>query len=305
MVVSFDLEIYPQNNKNCGHFYFRKIQENQRGGNKVNGFTYKGKSTESILSSSALILVSLSQLDSVTGSSRESVVGNSSLTRQFPNEYGTMSDKLTFEYALIKKNEEPFTDEEQVTIESWLSSPKFSSELKVIDCDGTEAAIYYGKFTNTEWHTCAGGWSAVVFTFENKYAYPYKHFTHTFNISGSQTISFNCQSDELEEYVYPIITITATEETEQVTIVNKTDDDNTLTLRALDSLPITMDCNLCMLTDETTNGVVDFKDVGWNDVGNIYWPRLVSGINTLSITGTIQLVISYDAPYKKVGGWLW
>lgn len=270
----------------------------------MSGFIYKDKSTDTILASSKLVLVSFSRLESIIGVTRESIVGNTTLTRPFPNEYGTTTDSLVFDYALVKVNNKPFTNEEQIEVERWLSSPKFSSKLQIIDNNGLETALYYGKFTKTEWHPCIGGWAGVTFTFENKGAYPYKHFSHTFNINERGTITFNCESDELEEYIYPVISITATENTEQVTIVNITDNNNVLSLRALDRLEIIMDCDICMLKDATVDGVINFSDIGWSDIGNIYWLRLVPGENILEITGTININISYDAPYKKVGGWL-
>ena len=273
----------------------------------MSGFIYKNKSTDTILESTRLILVSFSQLESITGSSRESVVGNSTLTRQFPNEYGTMSSALTFNYALIKSDKTPFTVEEQIEVERWLSSPKYSSKLQIIDCDGIEDTLYYGKFIKTDWYPCVGGWYGVAFTFENKHAYPHRHFEHTFNINGNDTITFNCQSDELEEYIYPIVMITAQDSTEELTITNRTDNNNSISMRCLDRIENVMDCNLCMLYDRGNKNLIGFDDVGWSDVGNIYWIRLVPGENIFDITGatgTVQITFSYDAPYKKVGGWL-
>jgi len=50
--------------------------------------------------------------------------------------------------------------------------------------------------------------------------------------------------------------------------------------------------------------IVKYKDLGWGDVGDIYWLRLLPGNNTLVLEGDVALEISYYAPYKKVGGWL-
>ena len=47
----------------------------------MSGFIYKNKSTDTILSSSKLILVSFDVLDSIQGSDRESVTGESTLIR--------------------------------------------------------------------------------------------------------------------------------------------------------------------------------------------------------------------------------
>jgi len=270
----------------------------------MSGFIYKGKSTESVISSSPLMLATFNFSDSMTGSKRENIIGNTTLTRPIPNEYGTQSSALTFEYALVKKTREPFTDEEQIIVETWLSSPKFSSGLQIIDCEGNEVCTYCGKFTSTEWKPCCGGWAGVIFTFENNSAYPKRHFEHTCNVTGSLKFDLNCQSDELEEFVYPVVEIFEPNETATVTIKNITDNNNTMTLRAFQRLPITLDCEHCIPTDKTTNGVISYSDLGWRDVGNIYWLRLYPGINEIEITGNVEMTISYDAPYKKVGGWI-
>ena len=67
----------------------------------MKGFIYKEQSTENILSSSKLILVTFDSLKSITGSERENIVGEKTLTRHIPNEYGTKTSNLIFEYALV------------------------------------------------------------------------------------------------------------------------------------------------------------------------------------------------------------
>lgn len=270
----------------------------------MSGFIYKNKSTDTILSSSKLILVSFDVLDSIQGSDRESVTGESTLTRPISNEYGTTNKNLVFEYALVKSNYQPFTDDEQIIVERWLSSPKFSSDLNIIDCNENVTATYCGKFTQTTWRICGGGWAGVTFTFENNSAYPKRHFSNTYSITDGETININCETDELEEYIYPVISITQPNETASVTIKNITDNNNSFTINALDRLQIKIDCKHCILKDATTNGVINFNDLGWNDVGNIYWLRLLPGNNEIQITGTCDIEISYDSSYKKVGGWL-
>jgi len=64
------------------------------------------------------------------------------------------------------------------------------------------------------------------------------------------------------------------------------------------------DCAHCIPSDATTNGLISYADLGWTDVGNIYWLRLLHGINTLEVTGNANITIAYSCPYKKVGGWL-
>ena len=271
-------------------------------GFEMSGFTYKGYSTNTILDSK-LILATFSALDDVQGHIRDNLIGETTMTRPIPNEYGTQYQNPTFEYCLIKNNNSPFTDEEQITIERWLTSPKFSSPLEIIDCDGNVLIVYDGKFIETNWIVTEGGYAGVRFKFQSASPYPYRNYTKTFEIRGNNTIVLNCESDELEEYTYPTIEFYAPSSTNNVTITNTTDDNNSLTIRALDRLRITMDCNHCILRDETS-GVIDFDDVGWADVGNIYWLRLLSGNNILSCSGNVDLTISYKAVVKKVGDWL-
>ena len=47
-----------------------------------------------------------------------------------------------------------------------------------------------------------------------------------------------------------------------------------------------------------------FKDLGWQDIENIRWPRLLPGENLFTIKGDVDVKIEYDFPFKKVGGWL-
>lgn len=270
-------------------------------------FTYDGHSTESVISV-PIILASFSSIDSVLGLSRDISKGGVTITRPVPNEYGTTSNPLTIEYCLIKSDFEPFSAEEQRTIETWLTAPKFSTDLIVYDTDDQEICTYCGLFTNTSWIPHSTGYSAIEFTFECNSAYPIKRYKKDYSITSSETITLNCESDELNEYIYPVLTVYERSETATVTITNVTDNNNTMTIKALDRLMMTFDCKHCIPTDETNNGVISYADLGWNDVGNIYWLRLIPGDNEIivSVNGnsTVDISIEYSCPYKLVGGWL-
>lgn len=270
----------------------------------MSGFIYNGKSTKDILESSELILVSFDSLNDIVGSERENIVGDITATRPIANEYGTKYSSLKFEYSLIKANGDTFTDDEQVIVERWLTSSKLSQDLKIINCNENITTIYCGKFTSTNWKPVSNGWAGVTFSFENNHAYPKKHFEHNYEIRTSGTITLNCESDELEEYIYPVLTVTEPSETANVIIKNVTDNSNSMTIRAYDRLPMTFDCLHCIPKDATTNGIISYSDLGWTDVGDIYWLRLLPGTNEIQVTGNADITISYDCPYKKVGGWL-
>lgn len=66
-----------------------------------------------------------------------------------------------------------------------------------------------------------------------------------------------------------------------------------------------MDCKYCILTNGVTNGTFSFDDIGWTDVGNIYWPRLLPGWNTFTFNQPCSVEFTFDIVRKKVGGWLY
>lgn len=270
----------------------------------MSGFIYNGKNTRTILQSSALILCTFDAVDTVTGSSRENVVGEATISRSIANEFGTQYNPLSFQYALIKENGDIITDNEQRIIERWLTSAKMSKDLQIIDCSGNITCTYCGKFLSTEWVPMGRGWAGVKFSFQNNSAYPKKHFSKTYTITNSGTISINCESDEYEEYVYPTLTIVEPNETANVTIKNVTDNNNTMNIKLYQNMAIIIDCLHCISKYRDTNDIVSFSTLGWQDVGNIYWLRLKPGINELQIIGNVQITINYDYPYKRIGGWL-
>ena len=273
----------------------------------MSGFTYRGSSTDTILDTlltdQKLILASFSSLNEIVGHDRDNVIGETTITRPVPNEYGTQYQNPSFSYCLIKESNEPFTEQEQIVVERWLTSPKFSSPLQIIDCSGNVLMTYDGKFTHTEWVVTNGGYAGVTFTFQSASPYPYRTYTKEYEVRGTSSITLNCESDELEEYTYPTVEFYAPSATNNVTITNATDGNNSLTIKALDRLRIIMDCDHCILKD-SVGGVVDFDDVGWEDVGNIYWLRLLAGNNSLTITGNVDIRIKYKAVVKRAGDWL-
>lgn len=86
-------------------------------------------------------------------------------------------------------------------------------------------ATYYGKFTSTEWIPENDGFSGVTFTFENNGAYAKQHYTYNSSstASGGWQMSVFCNTDELEEYTYPTLTITNTNATTPIRITNQSD----------------------------------------------------------------------------------
>lgn len=240
------------------------------------------------------------------------------ITRPIPNEYGTMNEKLQFEYSLgihpCEENTVPYiTQEEQVIIERWLTSPKFSSNLYIINDNEDILAVYCGKFINTNWIPFDDGYLMVTFTFENDSAYAKEPQSFTFqnknNESGSWNFTIPCGTDELEEYVYPVITIYNTdqnsgEQTYRITNNSDTGTTNSMVIKVLPTSPVSIDCRNCVLYTRLYH-TLSFDDLGWEDVGSIYWPRLLPGDNLFSIDRPCRVEVTFDEVSKKVGGWLY
>ena len=209
----------------------------------------------------------------------------------------------------MKASRTDFTPEEQRIVETWLTSPKFSSELTIYDCDGNDFMHYYGKFIGTEWMVSNENFLAVSFTFLVNGSYGYQHYTETYGAdpedpTADWSFEINCHSDELEEWVYPKLTISKVDFDNDVsfTLTNETDSGNTMTIITARKDDFYIDCQNNILSEES--GLVDFADLGWNDVGNIYWLRLKPGINRINMSGAVNIKIEYDSPVKYVGGWL-
>ena len=233
----------------------------------------------------------------------------------------------------MKKDFETFTVEEQIAVERWLTSPKFSSKITITDCD-EQSYSYYGLFTNTDWSLGNGDFMVCNFTFQVNGMYAFRSFTETFNgnrhddpnfpdditsVDNPFVINLDCQSDELEEFIYPVIKIKALDDgvVGDFKLIPTTDNEISGKYRELSvtshhsSTTLVLDCQHCII-GEYANGIHDiikvnplrYKDLGWNNVGDIYWPRLYPGNNEIEVIGDVEVTISYDAPYKKIGGWL-
>ena len=290
-------------------------------------FTFFGKSCLNILGEdNPLMLVSMDgAVDDVTGSQKKVITGDTSIYKTVANEYGNMyDDVLEFEYALIKFNDELITQEEQRKIETWLTSPKLSQYLQLfdIDCGNGEMpvaginpmAIYCGTFTETSWIPFEDGYVGVTFTFQCDSPYAWQFHDEKRYTTGDDTSSIYVVTDDTQDYVYPRIKFKAINDGDtpimndiEFEFSNNTDSKNGFKMKTQIGKTVVMDCRACRITDNAGN-LFSYDDLGWKDVGNVYWPRLVNGYNNFTVKSddnvTIEMNISYMSPFKIVGGWL-
>ena len=269
----------------------------------MGGFIYNGKSTKNILSEE-LILATFDDDAVIPEVNRNLTASDKTISKSVQNEYGTIYDNLTITYGLVKKNGNRFSSDEQQIIERWITSPKTSIDLQIYDDSDNVIEIYCGIFKNTKWQSLGttNTWIGLMFEFDCNSAYGKKHFLQTYNLSSSQTITINNPSDELEEYTYPTITLLQSSDTIQtITFKNISDNDKAMNIQVKKNMKTIIDCQHCIIKDQV--GLITYEDLGWDDVGSIYWLRLLPGENQIEITGNASITIEFDYPCKKIGRW--
>ena len=124
------------------------------------------------------------------------------------------------------------------------------------------------------------------------------------NIKGGGDISkkISIPVVEPDRFIYPVITIKDNNASFQVQ--NNSTGDPLMKLTGISSISkMTIDCKNCIIRDDDKNKVLSFSEVGWTKVSDIVWLRLRNGVNDLEMKGSGNVTITYEMPYKKVGGW--
>ena len=105
-----------------------------------------------------------------------------------------------------------------------------------------------------------------------------------------------------DEYIYPVITLR--DHGGSLSIENLSTGDPAMNLTELPTgSDLSIDCNNCFVLDLTQKKILTFTEIGWTKVSDIVWLRLCEGKNELELKGSGTVIIDYEMPYKKVGGW--
>lgn len=280
----------------------------------MSGFNYYGFSTQNIIDEQLILVnVGSNDVNSIVGTNRVVHASDQTISRNFRNEYGTVRDLLTFNYGLAKESLQPFTTDEQLIIEDWLTYPQKSSVVEIFDCDGQVRYKYKGLFTNTTWMIPQGGnYCVCSFTFSVNGSYPFEHFKENFiNLGISATWDLEVPSNPVLEKIYPTIQIIPHRETylpSQFKITNLVNSLDKMEFAIEQCEGIKIDCQRCIIQNLNNTKVpyLSFKNFGWDDVDSIYWLYLNQGQNTIQFEGegSVDCIVEYDLPIKKAGGWL-
>ena len=238
---------------------------------------------------------------------REMQAGTPSIFRPVPNEYGTLDNPQEIEFTLLKCGGGIFSYDEQIKIETWLTAPRLSTPLYFVP-NGKKSITgptpyYYGVFTRTEWVPGGKGFIAVKLTFKPTTVYPYMKGTAKVSLNGNEVDKkISIPKVNPDEYLYPVISIK--DNAGNFSVQNTSTGDKKMALTGVSSIDrLTIDCKNCIFKDEENGKVLSFSEVGWTKASDISWLRLRQGINNLEVQGNGAVTITYEMPYKKVGGW--
>lgn len=238
--------------------------------------------------------------------SRSVVTGQKNRYRPRENHFGTQYDgNYSFTIGVSKNpclsnDRYFFTSNEIKRINSWLTSPQLPKIFKFLDNDYYDEDIeFFVTITeiNTE-HIVKPHELIYTVSCDSPYGYT-PIIKHSIASSSTipQSITITNNSDELEDYVYPLIKIVPKDHG-NITLKNITDNGQ-MTIKSLRNDDFYIDCLRLKIYD-TTKSLISFEELGISDVDSIYWPRLCSGDNKLEFTGNAQIELSYREP-RKVG----
>lgn len=273
-------------------------------------FTYNNKNSDDF----DLVLCTMEPIDEVPmGLQREIIKGNITSNRPVANHYNVKySDVLAFEITFLKRNKERFNRTDIREINAWLTSPKHPCLLHILDFDDMvdEYVDYFGCFTEVSSSYASGVITLTyIFTCNAPYGWS-KEYTYDYTCKDSTSFICYNSSDELQEFIYPFITVTATAKS-SIVITNETEiEDFKLTFPNND-LPLYIDSKNHKIYQiiGSKEVLVTLSDLGWDadtlsSVSDgskaIYWFRLVPGQNKISVTGNCNISLSYRVP-RKVG----
>lgn len=266
-------------------------------------FEFNGKSSEDY----GVILASVGETNSYEmGLDRSIIRGEINKYRTQVNHLGTKyADVLLFEFTIVKnpcdnanQKDMMFTRSEIRNINAWLTGPEIPKILHFYDSD--EYVDYFAIISNVTDNAIGDKIYSLTFSVTCDSPFGYSELiTKTISSTSSMTSTITNLSDDISNYVYPIITITPNV-TGTVTIKNTTDEEQSISISVKKGLEITVNCKLQTFYDSI--GLLDLADIGLSDEFDIYIPRLLCGDNSITITGNCSATFKYRYP-KKVGAY--
>lgn len=276
-------------------------------------FVFHGKSSEDYH-----VIISWINSDanaSINGLNREIIKSTTGKRRLKDNIYGIEhTDRITFSFCIVKADGSEFTRPESIAINEWLTSSSLPQLLKFNDNDNY-MLHYYAVCTMINDVIAGGRFIGKELKFETNSPYSFTNKTEkTIEVTGEKSFILYNPADTHDGIYYPTITISAPTE-QEITIENMTDK-KSVTFNMI-NVPIDSAGNRIISFNGSEMTILDANDrlipasaLGWNEeyksyvsttgeaMTNIYWVRLLRGMNEFKVTGTCKLTIECEYPRK-------
>ncbi len=246
------------------------------------------------------------------GLSKSIVKGTTNPHRSIALHMGSYyEDVLTLNFFLIKdvvndKDDFKISFDELRNLQTWLTSPKLPQSLYIETYDN-KCIEYVGLFsdiTAVEYNELNG--LKATFTCDSPYAFEKLIITG----KNGNVRRISCNTDELDEYIYPIISIKPNS-VGTFSIYNKQTDDTLQITTTEEYDEIIIDERFQRILGD--GSPLSFADVGWSvdtvidyystasNAFTIPWLRIQPGVNLLTFTGDAKFNVTCKVP-MKLGG---
>lgn len=212
-------------------------------------------------------------------------------------------EQVELQITMVKKDYTDLTREEKRSILSWLSANKQASWLQLYNDEGDEIIEFFGRFSSVEEKTADSRTIGIIATFQSPFPYgfsPLREISQTF--IGSESIKIINDTDALDEYVCPYLTITPNMPIEQLSIKNKNTNTTVFikNLKANETLTLDNENKLAFTSDEFHIMGEDFYgDVEGFITNYPVFIEFVPGDNELFIdTGNSLCECKYNFSYR-------
>lgn len=226
----------------------------------------------------------------------EVFIGNNPVPKYITSKY---SEKLRPTATLIKNpctsKDMKFSEFECRIVLRELTGFDGYKKMQIFSNEYNELLYFNVRVNNVQYKKIGGDVVGIILSMEcdSQFAWS-KDYHYTYDATAGTEISFYNISDDLNNYLKPVVKITTDKEIEKLEFVNLTDNNRTTTLSNLHAgETITMD-SLNEILESSIEDRIILNDFNMNFL------RFVSGINKIQVSQDVKLDISFVLP-RKVG----
>lgn len=255
---------------------------------------------------------------STNGLSRKIESGTVNHVRLITNNYGTTYDgNIKLSFGIIKKNHTPFTRQESMAINNWLTGSTIPKQLSFND-EAVPSIHYYAVCTQIEdkvWNDHYA--KKIVFETNSPFGFM-NQIERKFVINANETFKIENEADTITGIYYPDIEVSSA--TDDDIVIENISDGKSVTIN-LSKLPsnetgqktVRINNRIMKILDVNSNEqLIPFWKVGWDTeyssyvssideyINKIYWFRLIRGENTIKVSGDCTINFVFEFP-RKVG----